>query len=56
MNKLVVDDGRSQKTTITFGEIADRLLEDRASAQAYVDEAEQRGLPPDRVDFIKFQH
>jgi hypothetical protein len=52
---VIVDTTRNLKTAISFSEITDHLIEDRASAQTYVADAEKRGLPPDRVAFIKFQ-
>jgi hypothetical protein len=52
---VIVDTSRNVKTTISFNEIDDHLVEDRVSFQAYLAEAEQRKLPPDMVAFFKFQ-
>ena len=52
---VIVDTSRNVKTTIPFDEIADHLVVDRASAQAYLADAEKHGLPPDRIAFFKFQ-
>ncbi len=52
---VIVDASRDTKTAISFTEIADHLLDDRASAQEYLAKAEKHGLSPEMVEFYKFQ-